>query len=188
MAIQPTTYSIDDLWEISHQSADRYELVRGELIKMSPTGGVHGYVTMEIGAILRNHVRQHQLGLVTAAETGYILVDEPRTVRAPDVGLIQKARVPNPIPEKYFPLAPDLAVEVVSPRDTAKDIRNRVKDFLNAGTPIVWVVYPSSKSVDIHTMTAEGQLTRTLEETDTLTGEILIPNFEVRVADLFPSD
>lgn len=188
MVIRDRGHTADDLWELSHQAEEAYELVAGEFVLMSPTGGLHGYVTMEIGALLRNHVRAHKLGMVTAAETGFILKENPQTVRAPDAAFISQARVPKPLPSKYFNLAPDLAVEVVSPGDTAKDIRERVDDFLNAGTNAVWLIYPGSDSVDIHTLTDKGILVQTLEADAVLSGDDIVAGFAVQVSDLFPPD
>ncbi|MBN1200979.1 MAG: Uma2 family endonuclease, partial [Anaerolineae bacterium] len=141
MVVQQKLYTPDDLWKLSHQpgEAKRLELVKGEIREMTPTGALHGVVTMEVGRLIANYVRSHDLGYVTGAETGFILRDDPYTVRAPDVGMIVNARITFPIPEKYFPLAPDLAVEVVSPGDTAQDIREKVIQFLQAGTRLVWV-------------------------------------------------
>jgi Uma2 family endonuclease len=152
MVIQERLYTADDLWEFSHQrgEARRLELVKGEPREMTPTGGLHGVIALEIGYHILHYVKQHQLGYATSAETGFVLAADPYTVRAPDVGFVTKERITGPLPQKYFPFSPDLAVEVVSPSDTAQDIREKVLDFLKAGTRLVWVVYPESKTVDVY--------------------------------------
>jgi len=185
MVVQERLYTAEDLWELSHQAneARRFEVVRGALREMAPTGGLHGVIALELGYHILHHVKAHDLGYATGAETGFILADDPHTVRAPDVGFIARARVTLPLPQKYFPLAPDLAVEVVSPNDSAQDIRERVIDFLNAGTRLVWVVYPEARTVDVYrpsevvVVTIDG----------VLDGEDVLPGFRLPLRQIFES-
>jgi Uma2 family endonuclease len=185
MAIQEKLSTAADLWALSHRVSGRrrVELVKGVIREMSPAGGGHGEIAFKIGMKIGQFVEKHRLGRMTAAETGFILSTNPDTVRAPDVGFISKARAPEPLPSGFVPLAPDLAVEVVSPNDTASDIHARVIDFLQAGTVLVWVVYPDSKTVVVHT--TDGAQTLTAQ--DTLDGAEVLPGFKVKVADLFPA-
>ena len=98
---------------------NRYELVLGELRMMSPTGGRHGRVTHNLALLLGLHVRQHDLGVVYAAETGFLLSRDPDTVRAPDVAFVNKVRLAEVDDDSGFmPLAPDLVAEVLSPNDS----------------------------------------------------------------------
>jgi Uma2 family endonuclease len=184
MVVQAKFYTIHDLWEISHQAGDikRYELIKGELRQMSPTGGLHGLLALELGRLLGNHVVAQKLGYVTAAETGFILAETPLTVRAPDVGFVAKAHMPQPIPQKYIPVAPDLAVEVVSPSDTAQDIREKVIDFLQAGTRIVWVVYPESETVDVY---RPGKDVQIISVDGILDGGDVVPGLHIPLRDVF---
>ena len=101
----------------------RYELVEGVLQMMSPAGGRHGFVAMRIGALLEPHVRSRKLGRVCAAETGFLLSTDPDTVRAPDVAFVNAEAI-GKIDDLngYLPVAPDLAVEVVSPSDTSTEV------------------------------------------------------------------
>lgn len=180
MALEQKLYTPDDLWELSGQG--RYELVEGMLIEMSPTGWLHGEVAGEIFGLLREFVKKHKLGRVTAAETGFTLA--PNTVRAPDVGFIAAARVPEKLPVKFVPFAPELAVEVVSPSDKAADIHDKVLDYLHAGTRLVWVLYPSSKSVAVHTPNGSSLL----DGNETLDGSDVLPGFSINVAQIFTTD
>src|SRR5262249_49528516 len=107
----------EDLFQLPDDNY-KYELVEGGLIRMLPTGGEHGDVTMNAGFLLKGYVKAHDLGIVCAAETGFILKRNPDTVRAPDASFVAKERIPpGGIPKGYWPLAPDLAVEVISPND-----------------------------------------------------------------------
>lgn len=184
MTVQERLYTAQELWELSHtgDDAQRLELVRGEIIEMAPTGGLHGLVTMELGRLIANYVCQHSLGVVAGAETGFILTADPYTVRAPDIAFIARDRVPKPIPPRYFSLAPDLAVEVVSPSDVAQDVRRKVIDFLQAGTRLVWVVYPETQMVDVY---QPGQDVRVVDAQGTLQGEDVLPGFELPLRELF---
>ena len=124
----------------------RYELVRGELRKMSPAGSNHGYLAGNLSAELRNHVRAYKLGKVYAAGTGFKLEADPDTVRAPDVAFVSQERLERTGPVTgYWPGAPDLAAEVVSPSNTYSGVEEKVSEWLNHGTRLVLVVNPLKK-------------------------------------------
>src|SRR5712691_3116962 len=163
----------------------RYELVKGELIRMAPAGFQHGAVAMNIGAPLHEYVRRNNLGVVYAAETGFILSRDPDTVRAPDAAFNKKERVEKVGKVKgYWVGAPDLAVEVVSPGDTVSEVEGKVAEWLEAGARMVWVVSPK-----LHTVTVYRSLTDivVLTEKDTLDGGDVVPGFQIRVAEIFSS-
>lgn len=188
MVIGERFYTAEDLWELSHlpeYDGKHLELSEGMLIEMSPAGGKHGLVALRFGRYIGNHVEVNHLGETTAAETGYILYKNPDskdTVRAPDVGFISTARIPeNGLPDGYIPFAPDLAVEVVSPNDDAEEIHQKVNEYLKAGTRLVLVAYPKSQTIVVHT--TEGS--KTLEKDDLLDGGDVLPGFTLRVKTFF---
>lgn len=182
MAVQQRLYTADDLWELSHAGDDkRYELDEGELIEMSPTGDAHGELSLWIGHLILSFVIEHDLGVVSGAETGYRLFTDPDIVRAPDVGFISKARLTPPT-GKYYPIAPDLAVEVVSPGDSAEQIRRKAAQYLAAGTRLAWFFYPHGKLVDIY---RPGQPTETAEINGVLDGGDVLPGFKLPVREVF---
>ena len=161
----------------------RLELVKGKLYEMPPAGAGHGSVAMRVGIVLGAYVLRNRLGEVFAAETGFVLRRDPDTVRAPDAAFVAAERIPpEGPPDAYFDLAPDLAVEVVSPGDRAGEIRDKVQDWLRSGTRLVWVIYPSRRSVTVYRSADEVQV---LSEDDTLEGGEVVPGFECRVSDLF---
>jgi len=153
----------------------RTELVRGVLVVREPAGYQHGDVAMRLAAAIYTHVEAHGLGRVFAAETGFTLARNPDTVRAPDVAFISTARLPDPPPRGFAELAPDLAVEVLSPDDRPGAVLAKVADWLNAGARLVWVVDPPRVIARVYR--ADGSESM-LDETDALRGEDLLPGFE----------
>ncbi|NDJ76442.1 MAG: Uma2 family endonuclease [Chloroflexi bacterium] len=181
MVVQTQLYTIDQFWD-EFGSSKRVELVRGVPVEMAPTGTAHMIVVAWLAHLMYTFVEQHSLGVVTASEGGFTLAHNPDTVRAPDVGFIRQERLVAPTPERYFPGPPDLAVEVVSPHDRASDIHDKVMDFLHAGTQLVWVVYPASRTVAIYQPDASARI---LHADDTLDGEEVLPGFALPVRDAF---
>jgi Uma2 family endonuclease len=161
----------------------RYELVKGELKKMTPAGSKHGVTIANLTAPLTVHVKASNLGIVLGAETGFKIGSEPDTVRAPDIAFIRRERIPaSGVPEEFWPGAPDLAVEVLSPSDTIYEVEEKVTDWLAAGTRIVWVLNPRRRVIHIH---RPQRQTQTLTEKDTLDGEDVLPGFRCQIAELF---
>lgn len=163
-------------------SLGRCELVRGELVMMSPAGFEHGVIAGEIYGHLFNFVKQNRLGVVTAAETGFKISQNPDTVRAPDVGFIRTDRVPKVRTRGYFAGPPDLAVEVVSPDDRAGEVLAKVQDWLTAGCRAVWVVDPTSQTISVYRGSRETAL---LTVDDELTDDDILPGFRLPVAEVF---
>jgi Uma2 family endonuclease len=166
----------------TEDAAKKWELCRGELIKVSPSGGRHGALTIRVGRLIDEFVSQRNLGIVCGAETGFILFTNPDTVRAPDISFVKRERVPAAgIPDGFWPFAPDLAVEVVSPNESTKTVEAKVQDYLDSGVRLIWVVYPKTQTVTVCTT----QDTHTLKPEDTLDGKDVLPGFRCSVADLF---
>ena len=161
----------------------RLELVKGKLYEMAPAGGRHGRVAMRIGRLLDTHVELTGLGQVFAAETGFTLQRNPDTVRAPDAAFVAQDRMPpGETPDGYLALAPDLAVEVISPNDRPREVREKVADWLNAGTRLVWVIYPVSRIVAVH---RPPDSVEELGAEDLLDGTEVVPGFACRLGELF---
>ncbi|HXH08234.1 MAG TPA: Uma2 family endonuclease [Alphaproteobacteria bacterium] len=161
----------------------RYELVRGELRKMAPAGHIHGKVAINISIPLGQYVRAHNLGTVYAAETGFKLTSNPDTVRAPDVAFIRRERVEEVGDiEGYWPGAPDLAVEVISPGDTYGEVEEKVLEWLEAGVRMVIVANPRRRVVTIYRSLTEIAV---LTEADTIDGGDVVPGWKMAVRDVF---
>ena len=163
--------------------AKRTELVRGDLTVMTPAGGRHGQVAHRVGLVIGNHVLDRNLGRVFAAGTGFLLQRDPDTVRAPGVAFVAGERLgTGQVPTGFLEMAPDLAVEVVSPGDSAAAVQAKVDDWLAAETRLVWVVDPGTRSVAVH---RPGGAAAVVPEAGTLDGVPVFSDFSVRVRDLF---
>jgi len=144
---------------------------------MIPPGAEHGRVTINLTRPISIHVEERGLGTVYAAETGFVLSRDPDTVRAPDLAFVRADRPPAPA-RGYYPGAPDLAVEVLSPDDRPGYVRDKVAEWLEAGALAVWVVDPYKRRVTVH---ESGHEPMVLGEADLLRGGSVLPGFEVGV-------
>jgi Uma2 family endonuclease len=171
--------------ELLHMPDDgfRYELVRGELRQMNPAGNVHGRIAVRITWRLAQHVEENRLGTVYAAETGFRLSSNPDTVRAPDAAFVSQARIEEiGDVEGFWPEAPDLAVEVVSPGDSYAEVEEKVFDWLEAGTKMVVVINPRQRSATVYKSPTN---IIALAEADVLKGGDVVPGFELAVREIF---
>jgi len=157
----------------------RTELVRGVLVVREPAGYQHGEVAARLLVAIANHVDAHNLGRVFAAETGFTLARKPDTVRAPDVAFIRTARLPDPAPRGFAELAPDLAVEVLSPDDRPGEVLAKIADWLTAGARLVWIVDPVRATARVYRADGTESI---LAERDILHGEDVLPGFELALS------
>ena len=159
------------------------ELVRGEIRVTPPAGGPHGAVAANLIGMLWAHVKAHRLGRVFGDSTGYELVELPRTVRVPDASFVRAHRLPsNGIEPGLLRLAPDLAVEVLSPSETASELEGKLHDYLESGTAMIWVADPARRTVMV--VPADSPV-RWLHEADTLDGGSVVSGFTCAVAEIF---
>ena len=161
----------------------RTELVRGRVIREPPAGMDHGRLASDFDFLIKSFVRRNGLGEVFTADTGFVLFRDPPTVRAPDVAFVSRDRLPPPEESAGFGrLAPDLAVEIVSPSNMAAGILDKVEDYLDAGTRLVWVVEPRRQSITEYRSRRE---IRVLRGSETLDGHDVLPGFNVKVSEIF---
>ena len=160
----------------------RYELIRGELKKMAPPGQYHGRLALDVAAPLRAHVRANNLGTVYA-EFGFRLETDPDHVLAPDVSFISRERLEE-IGETdgYWPGAPDLVVEVISPSDRYTEVEDKVEDWLRAGVRMVIVVNPRNSTVRVHRSSSDIV---NLTNDDVIDGDDVVPGWVLPVREIF---
>lgn len=190
MAAQPehrTSLTAEELYDLPFEDV-RSELVRGDLVCEPPAGFEHGIGAAEIGYYLRRYVEEHPIGVVCGAETGFVLFRGPDTVRGPDAAFVTRERTQRQAArEKFFEGAPDLAVEVVSFGDSGRgdgerEVAEKVRDYLAAGTRLVWVIRPRRRTLTVHRPGAEA---RVLAPGDRLDGGDLLPGFSLAIGKLF---
>ena len=171
----------EELWKIVADGS-RYELSRGELVPMTPVGIRHAGVVSNLNRLLGNYVKEKSLGLV-GPEGGFYLARNPDTLRAPDVAFISKGRLAKEgIPEKFANFPPDLAVEVLSPEDTASEILKKVEEYLAAGVPLVWIADPATQTVTVY---SSLQDVKVLTADQALDGGEVLPGFRAKIAEIF---
>lgn len=177
------TWTIDDLDALAGDE-HRYELVEGDLYMMTPASPQQGRYASRLTVDLGAYVESHDLGEVYVAEPGFALEPDPKgTVRAPDVAFVAKSRIPPSGQSRgFWPLAPDLAVEIISPSETAYSVEAKVAEYLRAGVRLVWLVYPETEVV---VEFAEGWQVQRLTKGDALEGGVVIPGFTMPLARLF---
>lgn len=173
--------TVEDLAQLSDEC--RYDLIRGELVTMTPAGFGHGNFALAIGADLKQYQRSSGLGRAVGAETGFILARDPDVMLAPDAAFVLHDRLPSR--DEWGPfleLAPDLAVEVISPGDRARYVADKVMEYLDAGVRLVWLIDPIRETVTVY---SSDRTARILTITDELDGGDVLPGFSVPVAQIF---
>ena len=166
-------------------NGSRYELVEGDLRKMAPAGDVHGYLALRIASRLERHVDANNLGKTYAAETGFKLSSNPDTVRAPDAAFVSRERVEKAGKVKgYWPGAPDLVAEVVSPNDTHSEVIGEALAWLEAGSRMVLVVDPDKITVTVYRSREEIRVL-TADAGEIIDGSDVVPGWKLPVAELF---
>ena len=156
-----------------------HELIKGELLTMTPPGYPHGTVTMNLSLLLGNYVKTNNLGRA-AGEMGYKLESDPDTVLAPDISFIARDRM-GTVSEGYRSGPPDLAVEVLSPSDRKAQVEGKTSLWLELGAKSVWNVDPRKRTVEV--IRADGHR-KLFHETDELIDDT-VPGFRVKVSEIF---
>ncbi|MGQ0814750.1 MAG: Uma2 family endonuclease [Gemmatimonadota bacterium] len=150
------------------------EVSKGRLVREPQPGARHGRVSMKIAQALLEFVRAHELGSVEM-QAGFVIGRDPLVVRGPDVAFIARSRLPETVPVSFWPFAPDLAIEVLSPSNTASQIETKVLEYLDGGSRMVWVIDPETRTARIYA----GNEARIVRENDNLDGSAVIPGFRL---------
>jgi Uma2 family endonuclease len=184
MAVERGLMTAEELWALPDDGM-RHELVAGELRTMAPTGFEHGGLETDVAYNLKHALRGRGAGRVVGGEVGFRLRRAPDTVRGADVAFVRAERLPaGRMPTGYFEGAPDLAVEIVSPGDTASEVEEKVREWLRDGAGAVWVIYPSGPGLVDHR--PDGRARRHGPDDEVDGGDVL-PGVRLRLADLLRS-
>jgi Uma2 family endonuclease len=156
----------------------KYELVDGQ-IRVTPAGFRHGRVAVSLTVALGSHVKEHDLGYVVDSSTGFRLPGG--NVRLPDLAFVAKQRIVGELPEGFSSIPPDLAVEVLSPHDNARQVLDKVGEYLAAGVRLVWVIDPAARRATIYRTLSE---VRTIVDGECLEGDDVVPGFRCPLSDV----
>jgi Uma2 family endonuclease len=165
------TLTAEELFLVTSDQDERHELERGSLVRMPPPGALHGQICSQIAHLLREHAATWGAGVV-CVDTGFILARGPDTVRGPDVSFVARERIPSDgVPVGYWSLAPDLAVEVLSPWQRVGELDARIAEYFAAGTRLLWVVHPNTRTV--HAFRSPSSVEILTEEREIDGGDVL---------------
>lgn len=169
-----------ELYELGEDAP--YELIEGALVEvMSPQGRLHGKVLVKLSSILDTEVVDPSMGELLVGDVGFVLARDPDTVLAPDLAFVRADRLKN-AGDAYLDLAPDLAIEVVSPSNPLAEINRKVELYLRYGSSEVWVVRPRDRVITVHRV---GTPSSTIRDSDTLTSP-LFPDKTFAIGRIFP--
>jgi Uma2 family endonuclease len=185
MSVEQKMMTAEDLWEKPEIPGKRFELVDGELVEMPGAGMVHNLIAAVIYGFIRDFVQANDLGWAFTDGLGYVLSRDPDQVRIPDASYLAHERLPDGrVVESFAPAAPNLAVEVVSPNDSATELQEKVQDYLDAGIQAVWIVWPKLRSVTVHLPDGSSRVRGVGSD---LEGGDILPGFSIPIASIFES-
>lgn len=190
MDIRPQMHTVDTVWELAKAPENddkRFYLIDGELFSFPRARyRLAGALIAKLCARLHSYVEQRDLGIVTLS-VGYHPPDDRYTLLGPAIAFTSKARLPQDLPERYVPVMPDLAVEIAAPGETLGQLRRKAAIYLKNGASLVWIVLPAEKGVDVCRSVAGSRLDiEFVPQTGTLSGEDVLPGFELEMTRLFP--
>jgi Uma2 family endonuclease len=160
----------------------RCELIDGRIVRMGPANYRHGFIELRVAAALDAFVRPRRLGKVLTGDVGVYTRRDPDRVRGADVLFISAETLSRHTGAAFLRVAPELIVEVLSPEDRAMDTTQKLREYFSIGVRLIWVIDPSAHVVFAHRSVTE---VRELKEGDRLTGEEVLPGFEIPVAEVF---
>ena len=187
MTQQKTLMTADDFFDFCDRNDGRYELVDGEVVELAPVQRRHGRTASSISAAFHNYCRRIGVGW-SEVDVGYTVSSGPDTVRSPDVSLVLRDAQNDGEEEQraFIPGAPDIAVEIVSPSNTAREMERKVAEYLAAGSQRVWVVYQATRRNPRRVLVHQSDgATLTYTGDDTITDEELLPGFSLSLTEIF---
>jgi Uma2 family endonuclease len=177
-----TRYTPEDLLAMADEKS--YELVDGQLLERK-MGGESSWVGGRFYSRLDQFCEEHDLGWALMPDAGYqCFPHQPGLIRRPDVSFIRYGRLAGGVlPQGWIKIAPDLAVEVVSPNENVYELDEKLEDYWKVGIPLIWVINPNSRIARIYRNDGSGVV---LHEDDELSGEDVIPGFRCPLREILP--
>ncbi len=188
MAIQEQLHTVDSVQHLARTpefNRRRFYLIDGELFEMSPVQRVHSRLANRIGMFLGVFLEERDLG-EAHTELGFYPADDRSTLLAPDVAFVSHARLSGQPEDGFLSTMPDLAIEIVSPSNSLRQIRRKAQIYLEYGASLVWIVRPAEKGVDVCRAADSSRLDIEFVARDgLLSGEDVLPGFELELTQLF---
>ena len=170
-------------FEAMGEESDDYEVYDGVLVRREGMGERHGQIGFDLGYELAAWIKPRNFGQLYTSDTNFVLAQDPLVVVKPDIGFVRAERRTDEVRgDGSIPIAPDLAVEVVSPTNRERDLRNKIDRYMQAGVPLVWVLRPRRRTIAVH---APGRAPIIVGEDGELDGGDVLPGFRLPVAAIF---
>ena len=186
--VKKRLYTIDDIADLPTRVGNRdvsYELHDGELIEMSPANDLHSWLAARLARIMGNFAEERGLGYAFV-EGGYYPEGDRHNLYGPDVAFVRRERLSFPLRGTFSGFMPDLAVEVKSPSNTRREMREKAAFYLSNGAKLVWIVLPSDETAEVWRLGAGGELERdVIGQNGKLDGEDVLPGFALELRRLF---
>jgi len=177
----PKIWTDDEL--MSLPDGNRYELINGELVDMGNSGALHGYVCSILVMALMNYILPRKLGIILDSSTAFTMQNGNK--RSPDISFVSKEKLQGleELPDGFLDGAPDLAIEVLSPNNTIAEIHQKLVEYFENGSRLVWVINLKQHYVLVYRSAKEPD--RLLKQSDSLDGEEVIAGFTMPLSELF---
>ena len=180
-----TRMTADQFWDwclLPENENRRYELNRGRVVEVPSPGCLHGVVCGWVAHLLWGYVLSQGKGRVTTNDTGLLVTRSPDTLRGPDIMLFEQAHSIEQLNPRYSDEVPRLVVEVRSPHDNFSRLMERISQYLAHKVPLVWLVDPLERAI---TVFRDQEFHRVLDESDLLTGNGVLPDLSIPIAQIF---
>ncbi|SRR5258708_10101463 len=181
MVAQEKLLTAEEFGKLPNDDDKKFELDEGVLVEVSPTKPRHTVLQGVFTYFLTAFIRTNNLVGVFGPELGCRLT--PKTVRVPDVAFVSEARLSNPNLDEFIPLGPDLVIEIISPSDTAREINKKIRQYFDAGSRLIWIVYPDDLEVYVYSGSRTNVKVINIE--GVLDGEDVLPGFTLSMRDIF---
>ena len=158
------------------------ELIDGMIVKMSPAGGLHGFIELRLALLVGGFIRDRDVGFCMVGEVGIYIRHAPDRIRGADLAVWSKEKLPDGPPAGFVEIAPDLVAEILSPNDRWSEMRQKIDDYFSIGVGTLWIVDPDDETVFVYRSASQRTA---LRSGDTLAGTGPLTGFTLPVSELF---
>ncbi|MDE0199951.1 MAG: Uma2 family endonuclease [Caldilineaceae bacterium] len=182
LPMQTTTGTVTGAELLAMGDIGPCELIDGVIVRLSPAGGIHGFLESRLGRRLGTFVEDTEAGWCLVGEIGIYIRHDPDRIRGADLAFWSRAKLPDGPPSGFIDVAPDLVVEILSPTDSWAETRQKINDYFSIGVDTLWIVDPGEETVFVYPSASQRTALRT---GDTLVGAGPLTGFTLPVSELF---